>query len=183
MSNKPQIRLATKVLFNCPRFAVREDITQPHHGGVQTYVYIETLGGVVILPFLNDGRIILLRQYRYTVGDYCWELPAGGIETGETPAEAAARELMEETGMQAEDLVETANFYPSNGISSEVVHVFLARGLSVAEESQCSSEEQIEIHQVRLNEAMELLSSGGIPGASSLIALLSYWFKQNLPNT
>ena len=86
-------------------------------------------GSVVVLPRLDDGRVLLVRQFRYAAGKSLWELVAGGIELGETPAAAARRELLEETGYRARTLRPLFHFYASPGFLSERMFLFEARGL------------------------------------------------------
>ena len=95
------------------RFTIVQDRVQVN-GKEQNYDYLEIREGVCILPFHGD-RILLQRQYRYPIASWQWELPGGFVDEGETPAEAAKRELREETGYEADDLTSLGAFYPSFG--------------------------------------------------------------------
>jgi len=166
--------MPSTVLFSCPRFDVRQEDIELASGGVEQLFYIDSRGGVVILPILDEDHILMQKQYRHTVGDFCWELPAGGIDMAESPIQAARRELKEETGLTALDLKELGRFYPSNGISNEVVHMFVTEELQGVP-TLSDNAEGVDLRQFTVNEAMSLLLEHKIPGASSMLALLLYF--------
>ena len=91
---------------------------------------VEHPGAVAIVVRDAEGRVLLVRQLREAVGKVVWEIPAGKLEPGEAPEEAARRELCEETGLDAEELVPLGAIYPTPGYSSEVIYLFLAQGLA-----------------------------------------------------
>ena len=84
---------------------------------------------VVIIPLLDDGRVVFLKQYRAAVSSWILELPAGRVEGGEDPREAAIRELEEETGYKAQYIERIASAFVSPGYSDELMHIFIAKGL------------------------------------------------------
>jgi len=84
---------------------------------------------VVVVPILDDGRVVMVKQWRAPVGAWVLEVPAGRLEPGENPLEAAGRELEEETGYRAGELVGLGSFYATPGYSDEVMHFFAARKL------------------------------------------------------
>src|SRR5215467_9477062 len=96
--------ISSKVVFKGPVFSVRRDLVSEPSGVRATRDVIAHSGSVVVMPVLDDGKIVLIRQYRYAARQYLWELVAGRIDEGETPLQAAARELKEETGYSAERL-------------------------------------------------------------------------------
>jgi ADP-ribose pyrophosphatase len=147
-----------------------EEVVEP--GGVETrreVVYHP--GSVVIIPYLPDGRIILVRQYRHAVRQSLWELVAGGMEPGETARQAAHRELMEETGYQARVVKPLIEFYPSPGIVSEKMHLFEAHGLTPAK-GQPDADERIEIGTFTTSELMAMVGKNEIQDAKTLVGLL-----------
>jgi 8-oxo-dGTP pyrophosphatase MutT (NUDIX family) len=83
-----------------------------------------------VIPLGNDGRILMIDHYRFQTDTRGWEVPAGKIDKGETPEQAAARELMEETGHRAASFKYLGRYHPSNGSSNQVFHVFIARGVT-----------------------------------------------------
>ena len=121
-------------------------------------------GIVAIVPVTNDGNILLIRQFRPPVNGYVIEFPAGLNDKGETLAEAASRELREETGYVSEELIPLVEGPMSSGASGEILTVFLARGLSFKGIGERDETEDIEVLSVPLNELderLEALRAGG----------------------
>ena len=98
--------------------------------GWHTYQVVRHPGGVGVLPLHDDGTVTLIRQLRPAVGGTLLEIPAGRLQPGEDPAACGGREMAEETGLSARELVPLGHFYPSPGVLDEVIHLFLGTGLS-----------------------------------------------------
>jgi ADP-ribose pyrophosphatase len=130
-------------------------------------------GAVTILPLVDDNRLCLIRNRRIAVDQTLIELPAGTLEEGEDPLEAARRELQEETGWAAERLEHLHSFWMSPGILRERMHLYLATGLSPCG-VRLDAGEQIEPLIVDWQEALELVRSGQIEDAKTLVGLLYY---------
>jgi len=128
-------------------------------------------GSVVVLPRLDDGRVLLVRQFRYAAGKSLWELVAGGIELGETPAAAARRELLEETGYRARTLRPLFHFYASPGFLSERMFLFEARGLS-GSKAQPERDERIRLGRLTLAGLRTMLRNNKIEDGKTLVGLL-----------
>lgn len=107
---------------------VRDRVRLPD-GRVATREYVRHPGAVAVLPILDDGRLVLVRQYRHPVGSVLLELPAGKIDPGETTLACAVRELREETGYSAREWARAGAFHNAAAYSSEVLEIWLARGL------------------------------------------------------
>lgn len=139
--------------------------------GWYTYQIVRHPGGAAVLPLHEDGSITLIRQLRPAVGDFMLELPAGRLSPGEDPRLCAERELMEETGLVAKSLVSLGALHTSPGVFDEVIHLYLATGLS---QGQAAPEDYEEIDCVRvpLAEALEMASVGGISDGKTIAALL-----------
>jgi len=129
--------------------------------------------GAVAVLAVEDGRVLLERQYRVPVGGWLYEIPAGTREPGEEPAETARRELVEETGYEPGELVELFRFYPSPGVSTEEITVFLARRLRYVG-ARPEPDEAIETLWVGLDEALEMVERGVIRDGKTIAALLYY---------
>ncbi|PYU94582.1 MAG: hypothetical protein DMG25_06415 [Acidobacteria bacterium] len=128
-------------------------------------------GSVVVLPLLDDGRVLLVRQFRYATGKSLWELVAGGIEQGEATRAAALRELLEETGYRAGSLDRLFSFYPSPGFLSERMVLFQARGL-VRSKACPESDERIRLGRFRRAQLRSMLRSGKIEDGKTLVGVL-----------
>jgi ADP-ribose pyrophosphatase len=128
-------------------------------------------GSVAVLALQEDGRIVLVRQYRYPVDDALWELPAGRLDEGESPETAAQRELQEEIGQRARDLRKIAFFYTTPGFCDESMHVFRATGLE-ASPAKGDEDERIEVRAFPLSELAAMIDKGEIREGKTLVALL-----------
>ena len=130
-------------------------------------------GAVVVLPILPDGRVMLIRNKRYTIEQYLVELPAGTLEKGEDPINCAGRELVEETGYLAGRLKPLGAFYSSPGILTERLYAFAAYDLQKTSQALEAGEE-IEPMPVRLDDAIEMIRTGQIQDAKTIAALLMF---------
>ncbi len=132
-------------------------------------------GAVAVLPILDDGRVVLLKQYRIAVEKHLIEIPAGTREPNEPPIITAGRELIEETGYTAGKIEPLATFYSSPGILQEEMHLFLATDLKPGESSPEDGEE-IQLFLADWDEIRRMIFSGEIQDAKTLVGLL--WFLQ-----
>jgi ADP-ribose pyrophosphatase len=128
-------------------------------------------GSVAALPVLDDGRIVLVRQYRYAVDERVWEIPAGRIDPGETPEAGARRELEEEVGYAAGAMDPLILFYTTPGFCDERMHVYRASGLRPVP-ARPEEDERIETALFTLDEARAMISRGEIREGKTLVALL-----------
>jgi ADP-ribose pyrophosphatase len=140
---------------------------------------VEHPGAAVILPQLDDGRIVLIRNLRRTVGKILWELPAGTLDPGESPEVCAARELEEETGYRAGTLAPLTEFFASPGILNERMHGFLATDL-VPTAQNLDHDEEIQVFPIPQWQVRDMLKDGHIEDAKT-IALLLYWMHLYSP--
>lgn len=127
-------------------------------------------GAVVILPLLADGRIVMIRNFRYTIGRELLELPAGTREPNEEPLETARRELVEETGFRAEVVRPFLEFHTSPGVLTERMHAFIAEGLTAVGQ-RLEPGERIVVEPLSRGEVRRRLLSGGIEDGKSLAVL------------
>ena len=138
--------------------------------------YVHYNGAAVILPVLADGSIVMIRNYRFAVGDTLWELPAGMIDGDEAPLSAATRELTEETGYSAGQIVKLGEFYAAPGSSDELMHAFLATDLKDGLQA-LETYEQIEVHVLSDATVRQMLRDGAIRDAKTVSALALYWLR------
>ena len=139
--------------------------------GWYTYQVVRHPGGAAVLPLHADGSITLIRQLRPAVGGFLLELPAGRLSPGEDPQLCAARELMEETGLKADSLASLGILHPSPGVFDEVIHLYLATGLSQGEAAP-EAYEDISCVRMPLGVAIAMAAEGGITDGKTIAALL-----------
>ena len=129
-------------------------------------------GGAGALPLFDDGTVALVRQWRYAINRYSLEIAAGRIEPGQSPEEAAARELEEEVGYRAQTLRQVSEFLVAPGYCEERIYTYLATDLEPTAQ-HLDDDEEIEIVRLPLEEALALVRSGEIDDAKSIITLLT----------
>jgi ADP-ribose pyrophosphatase len=161
------------VLLENRRFSVVEKTVVRPDGGAANCQFVRHGGSVAILPLLDDGRVCLIHSRRLTVEETLIEIPAGTREPNEEPLATAARELAEETGFRAGKLAELTSYYPSPGILSERMWIFVASDLKVGEPAR-EANEQIENYIVRWEHALAMVGSGEIRDGKTIIALLTH---------
>ena len=122
-------------------------------------------------PKSPDPEVVLVHQYRYAAGGYVYEIPAGLPMDGETWESCARRELEEETGLRAEGMVRLTQFFTTPGFTNEVIHLFLATGLSDGQESR-DDDEYIEVVRFRLSKVLRMIHAGEIVDGKTIVGLL-----------
>ncbi|MDR1784500.1 MAG: NUDIX hydrolase [Endomicrobium sp.] len=135
--------------------------------------YISHPGAAAILPFIDKENIILVKQYRYPIGQVTYEIPAGKINEGETPLECAIRELEEETGYRAKKLEKILSFYPTVAFSNEIIYVFVAFDFEIGK--QIIDEDEFVLREiVSFKEAIKMIKTGKIMDSKTIIALIYF---------
>lgn len=163
--------LHSHFLWESRWYNLRQDRLRTPGGHEFTYTIVDHPGAVWVVPVTTDGQVVLVRQYRYAVDEFCMEVPAGGLSPDLTPEEAARRELLEEVGGIASELHYVGQFYTSNGISNEVAYVYLASGVKLGEAHR-EPTELMEIHLVPVEEALRMARKGEVTDGPSALALL-----------
>jgi ADP-ribose pyrophosphatase len=138
-----------------------------------TFEIVRHPGGAAVLPLLDDGRVILLRQFRPAAGGMVLEIPAGRLEPGESAESCVRRELMEEAGYRAGAVEKLGEMFTAVGFCDEVVHLFAARGLVKVPRAP-EEDEYIEVLQFPLAEALQKVADGVIRDGKTQLALLLY---------
>jgi ADP-ribose pyrophosphatase len=150
---------------------VRQDRLRTWDGKELTYTVIEKPEAVWTVPVTAEGRLVLIKQYRYSIDGWCLEIPAGNVEPGTNALAMAARELREEIGGTAERILPVTDFYTMNGIGDEVARVFLALGVTLGK-PQREATEYITLREVPVEEALRMARAGEIKDGPSALAIL-----------
>jgi ADP-ribose pyrophosphatase len=167
----PSRRLASRRVYEGKVLCLDVDEVEEPHGVRALREVVRHRGSAAVLPVHDDGRLVLVRQYRYAVDDSLWELPAGRLDPGEVPDEGARRELEEEVGLRAGHMEPLSVFFTTPGFCDEAIHVFRATRLS-AVKARPEDDERIEVGTFTLREAREMIRRGEVREAKTLVALL-----------
>jgi 8-oxo-dGTP pyrophosphatase MutT (NUDIX family) len=164
--------LATELLQECEVFRVsRTQARSPRTGDRHAFYRIDSVDWVNVVPITDDGRVVMVRQYRHGLGELTLEIPGGMIDPGESPAEAAARELLEETGYRAAELVPIGTTSPNPALFGNRVHSFLGRDARRVGEVRNDGSEETAVELFSQPELRRIVRAGGVDHALVLAAL------------
>lgn len=164
-------RIDGQTLYEGVIVNVRLDRAELVNGDVVRREVVEHPGGVTVIPVEPDGTVWCVRQFRYPFGREMLETPAGKLEPGEDPAECAVRELSEETGLTADQLIYLGPCCTSPGFSTEVLHIYLALGLHRGA-MHLDPDEFLNVEKHPLSELSKRVMSGEIDDGKTIIAVL-----------
>jgi len=165
--------LSSRVVFAGRVFSVRRDRVSEPGGVVVARDIVVHPGSVVVMPVFPGGQILLVRQYRHAARAFLWELVAGRVDAGESPLQAAHRELAEETGYSARRLRKLLEIFPSPGFVSERMWIFSATGLTRGA-ARPEGDERITVRHFSLAAAEQMIRRGTLRDAKSIAAILFY---------
>ncbi len=149
---------------------VTEEIALPN-GRTATLDLIRHPGAAAVVPFLDEDRVLLIRQFRHATGGMIYEVPAGKLEHDEAPELCASRELIEETGYRAGRIERLGEIFTTPGFTDEKIHLFAAFELEIASQA-LEADEIIELAPMRLSDALDLIWSGRLTDAKTVVSLL-----------
>jgi ADP-ribose pyrophosphatase len=158
-------------VFSGRLLKVHLDTVRMPGGSLATREYIRHPGAVAILPFTEDGKVVLERQFRYPNARDFIEIPAGKVEPGEDLLETARRELQEETGYAASDWLRLTTIHNAIGYSDEAIELYAARGLEKRKQD-LDEEEFLEVIELPFAEALAMVRDGRITDVKTIVALL-----------
>jgi len=165
--------VSSREVYKCGLFRVtEEEATDPSGFDIKRSI-VRHLGSAVMMAVDEKNRILLVRQFRLPAEKNLWELPAGRLDAGEKPLEAARRELREETGYKARNWKRLATFWPSPGYVGERMTIFLATGLT-AGEPQPMEDERIECRWFTRKELDQMIREGKIEDGKTIIGFLMW---------
>lgn len=165
--------ISSQELIRTPIFYVTQDVALDPDGFEIKRAIVQHPGSAVVMPVDDKKRILLVRQYRLPALKYLWELPAGRVDAGETPLQAARRELAEETGFRARKFQKLAVFYPSPGFLAEKMTIYLATGLTEGIKTPME-DERIQTRWFTAKEIDGLIRSYKILDAKTQIGFLKW---------
>lgn len=165
--------VSSRERYRCALFRVVEEHAKDASGFEIHRSIVRHLGSAVMMAVDTQKRILLVRQYRLPARQNLWELPAGRLDPGENPLQAAKRELVEETGYRARRWKKLISFYPSPGYVSEKMTIFLATDLT-AGDAQPMDDERIECRWFRAGEVQRMIRANRIPDAKTIIGFFAW---------
>lgn len=169
--------ISSETVFQGRLMHAKRDVVRLHNGHETTREYLIHPGAVLIVPLLDDGRLVFERQFRYPPRQAFIELPAGKIDPSEDPLRTGQRELEEETGYTGTDWRYLTTLHPCIGYSDERILVYLARGLQPGEHKR-DEDESMDVFAMTLPEALEAVRRGEITDGKTMIAL--FWAEKLL---
>ncbi|MDP2759483.1 MAG: NUDIX hydrolase [Sideroxyarcus sp.] len=170
-------QLDSRVVYNGGFIEVLKDNVKLPDGSTSTREYITHPGAVAMLALLDNGKLVMERQYRYPLRREFIELPAGKIDEGEDILVTARRELLEETGYVAREWIHLTTAWPCIGYSDECMEYFLARGLT-HQGSRLDEGEFLEVFELSLEDALEWVRTGRISDSKTIVGL--FWLEKVL---
>ena len=172
-------KVSSEAIFDGVLLHVKRDTVELPNGKEATREWIKHPGASSVIPILPDGRIILVRQYRYPIGEVTLEVPAGKLDApDEDPLVCAERELSEETGYTAARITKLTTIATTVGFSNEKIHLYAAEGLTPGKQ-HTDEDEFINVVKVPLEEAVAMTRDGRIVDAKSVISILMLAAQQN----
>lgn len=167
-----ETRQDSREIFDGKVLHMFEDTVRLPNGHTASREVVRHIGAVCVIPVLDDGRVVMEKQFRYPIDQVIWEIPAGKLDfREEDPLEAAKRELREETGYFADSWRHLGVFYPAAAYSDEKIHMYLAEGLHTGQRD-LDEDEFLDVELVPLNVLVDMVMSGEITDAKTQIAVL-----------
>lgn len=168
--------LQSEMIYGGKRLRLRRDEVELPSGRRTFREVVVQPGAVAIVPVTEEGDVFLVRQFRYAVGSELYEIPAGILESGESPEQCAVRELSEEVGLIAGRIEKLGQFYTSPGVMNEVMHLYRATNLIKTEHT---TEEGISVVRMSLGQAIDKIRKGEIVDAKTICGL--FWVVWGIP--
>ncbi|MCI8419321.1 MAG: NUDIX hydrolase [Oscillospiraceae bacterium] len=169
--NLTEKKLSSEKIFDGRILHIRRDTVELPDGAQSTREVVDHPGGVCVLALDDEGRVLLVRQFRYPYEKVLTEIPAGKLEYGEDPEKAALRELREETGAVPGKFRSLGELYPSPGYCGEIIRLYLAQELTFGE-TALDEDEFLDVERMPFGELTELVLQGEIRDAKTIAAVL-----------
>ena len=153
-------------------FYVTRDTAELEDGKEVQRDVVHHSGGVCVVPLTEKGTVLMVKQFRYPMQQVTLEIPAGKLEAGEDPADCGRRELREEAGRTCGKYTPLGKLFPTPAYDTEVIHMYLAQELSAPEAQDLDGGEFLDVTELPLEQAVQMVMDGEIPDAKTQIALL-----------
>lgn len=163
--------LTSDTVYEGKIFTIIHDTAELENGENAFRDVILHSGGVCVIPVTENNEIFMVKQFRYPFREVTTEIPAGKLEKGESHHECGRRELLEETGFTCTEYIYLGEIYPTPAYNTEIIHVYLARGLSLKKQN-LDPDEFLDVEKIPLSEAVTLVMDGKIKDAKTQIAIL-----------
>lgn len=164
-------QLTSENVFDGRLLHVYSDKIELPNGRTSTREYIRHQGAVCVVPVTDRNEIIVVRQYRYPIGRVTVEIPAGKLDPGEKPLDAAKRELSEETGVESADITYIGGLYPSVAYTDEIIHMYMAKNLRYGK-AHTDDDEFLDVQKIPVAEFVEKIMNGEIMDSKTQAAVL-----------
>ncbi len=164
----------SEIVFSGKVFKIKVDEITYDSGNAGKREVVLHNGGSVVLPITDEGKVVLVKQYRYPFEKTLYELPAGKLETGEDPLLCASRELQEETGYKTNNIIKLGSIYTTPGFCSEELHIFLATNLIPGDHAREEGEYGMELHEFEMKEVVEMILDGRIKDSKTIAGIAYY---------
>lgn len=171
-------QISSEYIFDGKLLQVYSDTVSLPNGSTSTREYIKHQGAVAVVPITDDNEIIAVRQYRYPIGRVTIEIPAGKLDRGEEPLEAAKRELSEETGVESADIEYIGGLYPSVAYTDELIHMYAAKNLKYGE-AHTDEDEFLDVVKIKTDKFVEMILNGEIMDSKTQAAVLKVAMMQD----
>ena len=180
MDDLREVQIGSEKIYTGKILDFYRDTVRLPNGHSATRELVRHNGAVAIVPLLDDGRVIVEKQFRYPHDEVIVEIPAGKLDgPDEIPEEAALRELREETGVEAKELIPMGTFYPTSAYSTETIWMYLAKGLTFGEQ-KLDDDEFLNVETVPLADLVKDILDGKVPDGKTQAAILRVWaMEQN----
>lgn len=156
----------------------RDHLKLPNNNDAE-WDFINHKGASAVIPIDEDGNIIVVRQYRHAIEKYTIEIPAGGMEIGEDPKQAALRELEEETGYKSDDAAHLIDIFTTIAFCNEKIHIYVAKDL-VKTKQNLDEDEFVKIERYSLDDMVKMILDGTIEDSKTISAILALNNRKDL---
>jgi ADP-ribose pyrophosphatase len=173
--NTIEIFKSSETIYNGRILTLCNDTVVLPNEKIASREVVKHSGGVCVLPLTDSGEIVMVRQFRYPFGAELLEIPAGKLEVGEEPLQCGKRELLEETGYKAEKFEFLGKLYPTPAYCTEIIYMYLARGLSAAVDSKTTrldEDEFLNVEELPFEKTVDMVLANEIADAKTQLAIL-----------